>query len=74
MIKKLYFAEPENTNVEESLQQVTLSTGLTFDELKNLVYSWANVDECNTRVLKIRRYDHNLVPLSSLLHGSTQER
>lgn len=62
------------TDLESSLRRVTLPSGSTLDELKTSIYSWIGVEEDSTRVLKIRRHDNNLIPLSSLLSGSSKDK
>lgn len=67
-------SEEDVTDLESSLRRVTLPSGSTLDELKTSIYSWIGVEEDSTRVLKIRRHDNNLIPLSSLLSGSSKDK
>lgn len=67
-------SEDDVKDLETTLRRVTLPSGSTLDELKSSIYSWIGVEEDSSRVLKIRRHDNNLVPLSSLLSGSTKDK
>ncbi|XP_033220283.1 uncharacterized protein LOC117174933 [Belonocnema kinseyi] len=60
--------------LETSFRRFTLPSGSTLDELKSSIYSWIEIEEDTSRVFKIRRHDNNLIPLSSLLSGSSKDK
>ncbi|XP_031788982.1 uncharacterized protein LOC107982113 isoform X5 [Nasonia vitripennis] len=66
--------ESDQNNIESLLRQVTLPSVFTFTELKSAIYSWANIKENQSHVIKLRRYDNSLVPLSALFQGSSKEK
>ncbi|KAK0089546.1 hypothetical protein PV326_004444 [Microctonus aethiopoides] len=63
----------DNTNLQTSLERLTFTPGLIIDDVKSLIFKFIDVEDDGTKVLKIRRHDNNLIPLSTLLNGSTQK-
>lgn len=56
-------------------QRLTLPSNLGHDELRNFVLKQLNVgNEGNKKVIKVRRQDECLVPISYLLHGADREK
>ncbi|XP_066586128.1 uncharacterized protein [Prorops nasuta] len=74
LIRRYDKMESENDILQTNLQCFSVLSGLTLDELKRSVYQWANVEIDDTKVIKIRRFDSNLIPLSTLLRGSRKEK
>ena len=73
-IARLYFPVFNSDNIRTSLRQVVLPPLLTFTELKSMVYSWADISENDSKVIKIRQYNNCLIPLSGLFQGSSMEK
>lgn len=46
----------------------------TFEEIKSIVFSWIKIEDNNTKIVKIRRHDHTLIPYSALLQGTTRDK
>ncbi|XP_031788983.1 uncharacterized protein LOC107982113 isoform X6 [Nasonia vitripennis] len=74
LIRYYNYKESDQNNIESLLRQVTLPSVFTFTELKSAIYSWANIKENQSHVIKLRRYDNSLVPLSALFQGSSKEK
>ncbi|OXU31775.1 hypothetical protein TSAR_006773 [Trichomalopsis sarcophagae] len=74
LIRYYNYKESDQNNIESLLRQVTLPSVFTFTELKSAIYSWANIKENQSYVIKLRRYDNSLVPLSALFQGSSKEK
>ncbi|XP_034948554.1 uncharacterized protein [Chelonus insularis] len=74
LIRRYDKLESDSSKLQTSLQPLTLSPGLLGEELKSAIFRLIDVEDDNTRVLKIRRQDSNLIPLSTLLNGSTPEK
>lgn len=66
--------ESGSSEVPESLQQVLLPHVTEFEELKSMVYSWPGLTVDAQKVIKVRRHDGFLIPLSALYQGSTKEK
>jgi hypothetical protein len=73
-LSNFIFIESNSKMVENTLRQVMIPSTLTFAELKSTIYSWVNVEENNSKIVKLRRYDNNLIPLSTLLQGSSEQK
>ncbi|KAK2589347.1 hypothetical protein KPH14_007892 [Odynerus spinipes] len=74
LIRRYDQIESENDKLQTSLNCFTVVPGLTLDELRISIYYWVGIEKNNNKVLKIRRYDNNLIPLSSLLRGSQKDK
>ncbi|KAL2731309.1 uncharacterized protein V1478_004854 [Vespula squamosa] len=74
LIRRYDQIESENDTLQTTLNCFTVVPGVTLDELRISIYYWAGIEKDNNKVLKIRRYDNNLVPLSSLLRGSNKDK
>lgn len=70
----MFFLDNENGQLQSCRQKLTLTSGIGSDELKNLIFRLIDIPDDGNRVLKIRRYDNNLIPQSTLLNGSTNEK
>lgn len=68
------FPESDTAKLQTSLQKLTLSHDMISDELKSSICRSIDVDDDGSRVFKIRRFDNNLIPLSTLLSESSPER
>ncbi|KAG8040357.1 hypothetical protein G9C98_000928, partial [Cotesia typhae] len=68
------FPESDTAKLQTSLQKLTLSHDMTSNELKSSICRSIDVDDDGSRVFKIRRFDNNLIPLSTLLSESSPER
>ncbi|KAH0555478.1 uncharacterized protein LOC123262500 [Cotesia glomerata] len=74
LIRRYDKLESDTAKLQTSLQKLTLSHDMISDELKSLICRSIDVDDDGSRVFKIRRFDNNLIPLSTLLNGSSPER
>ncbi|XP_035728788.1 uncharacterized protein LOC118444533 isoform X1 [Vespa mandarinia] len=74
LIRRYDQIESENDTLQTTLNCFTVVPGVTLDELRISIYYWAGIEKDNNKVLKIRRYDNNLIPLSSLLRGSHKDK
>ncbi|KAF7385874.1 hypothetical protein HZH68_013211 [Vespula germanica] len=74
LIRRYDQIESENDTLQTTLNCFTVVPGVTLDELRISIYYWAGIEKDNNKVLKIRRHDNNLIPLSSLLRGSHKDK
>ncbi|XP_046421501.1 uncharacterized protein [Neodiprion pinetum] len=73
-IRRYDLLEGENDKLQTILQQVTLEPELTFDDLRLALFCLVGIEDDGSRVLKIRRHDNNLIPVSTLLNGSSKDK
>ncbi|XP_015114285.1 uncharacterized protein LOC107039274 [Diachasma alloeum] len=74
LIRRYDKLESEQANLQTNLQLFTLTPNIVSDELRASIFRWIDAKDDGTKVLKIRRHDNNLVPLSTLINGSTREK
>lgn len=67
-------SENKDAPPRSTLRRLGLPANATLDETKSLIYRWIGLEQDGTTVLKIRRHDGNLVPVSALLNGSRKDK
>ncbi|XP_053594519.1 uncharacterized protein LOC103570291 isoform X2 [Microplitis demolitor] len=72
--RQLGYQESDAAKLQTSLQKLTLGHNLIPDELKSVIYRSIDIEDDSSRVLKVRRFDNNLIPMSTLLNGSSSEK
>lgn len=70
----MYTAEHETGKIESNLHRLTLTSGSVAEDLRSIVFELIGMEDDGSRVLKIRRQDNNLIPLSTLLNGSSRNK
>ncbi|XP_058808216.1 uncharacterized protein LOC131673879 [Phymastichus coffea] len=64
-----------NINYESmSVQKTLLPPHSTFEELKSIVFSKEKIEDNNSKIIKLRKYDNTLIPYSFLLQGCTKDK
>ncbi|XP_043271368.1 uncharacterized protein [Venturia canescens] len=67
-------AENDTAKLESNLHELNLTTGIFSDDLRAMLFRLIDGEDDGSRVLKIRRQDNNLIPLSTLLNGSAKDK